>query len=211
MAATIEPNRTATELLAWTDLSDTGNVPYLKTSQLDICADVACLLNISMAQDNTVAIATSATWSAWGKSGSTEDDWNEFAQGSYGTVANGVSDFSTTGLDSGEITAKVSDTTHMENYGQKVFMKHSTLANSMANKIVDFSNDVMIELLKASTADFTDALQLFCPSAGDGVAQWPVRVPDEYWATMVSFQNPDNDAIYACRVQYNLITDYTSV
>lgn len=210
MASTIEVERTTTELLAWTDLSDTGNVPWLETSQIDISSQVGCMLNIDMAQDNTAAIGTSAKWIAWGKAGGTDDDWHEFAQGSYGTVANGVSDFSTTGLSSGDTTGKVSDTTHLQTRGARIFLKHSTLANSMSAYLVDYSGTIKIEILDAATADFTNALQIFCPSNNDGVKQWAVRVPDEYWAAKVSFHNPDNDAIYACRVQYNFITDYTS-
>ncbi len=210
MAATIETERTVTELLAWTDLSDTGNVPWLETSQIDISNEVGCLLNIDMAQDNTTAIADSPIWIAWGKAGSTDDDWHEFARGSYGTIANGVTDLSADSLSSGDTTCRVADTTHMEYYGQKVFIKHSTLANSMINTVVDYSNDVMVELLDGATADFTDSADIMCPSTGDGVKQWSVRVPDEMWAAKISFHNRDNDAIFACRVQYNFITDYTS-
>lgn len=210
MASTTELEKTATELLAWTDLSDTGNVPWLETSQIDISTQIGCLLNIDMAQDNTAAIGTSAFWIAWGKTGSTDDDWHEFARGSYGVVSNGLTDMSADSLSSGDTTARVADTTHMESYGQKVFLKHGTLANSMINTVVDFSNDVMVELLDAATADFTSTVDIFCPSNSDGVKQWSVRVPEEMWAAKISFHNPDNDAVYACRVQYNFITDYTS-
>lgn len=210
MASTIEKNRTTTELLAWTDLSDTGNEPFLETSQIDISSEIACLLNIAMAQDNTAVIGTSAFWIAWGKSGGADDDWNEFARGNYGLIENGVSDFSTTGLSTGDTTGKVSDVTHLQRRGGKVFLKHGTLANSMSTTLVDYSGVVKMEILDAATADFTDAAQIFCPTNGDGVTHWPVRVPDEYWGAKVSFHNPDNDAIYACRVQYNFITDYTS-
>jgi hypothetical protein len=169
MASTIEAERSATELLAWTDLSDTGNVPWLETSQIDISSEVGCLLNISMAQDNTAAIGTSAKWIAWGKSGSSDDDWNQFATGSYGTTANGVSDFSTTGLSSGDTTGKVSDVTHLQTRGARVFLKHGTLANSMSAYLVDYSGTVKIEILDAATTDFTNATQIFCPSDDDGV------------------------------------------
>ena len=210
MASTIEKNRTTTELLVWTDLSDTGNEPYLETSQIDISSEIACLLNIAMAQDNTAAIGTSAFWIAWGKSGATDDDWNEFARGTYGTIANGVSDFSADGLNAADVTGRVSDVTHLQTRGGKVFLKHGTLSSSIAATLMDFSGVVKVVLMNPPGVDFTNATQLFCPSDGDGVTHWPVRVPDEYWGAKVSFHNPDNDAIYACRVQYNFITDYTS-
>ena len=210
MAATITPERTATELLNWTDLSDTGSdAPWLETAQVDISSEVVCLLNIDMAQDNTVAITIGPVWRAYGKTGSTDDDWHIFADGDYGTVSNALTDVSS--WSSGEVSCGVTDTTHIEYYGQRVFIKHATLANSMVNTVVDYTNDNKCWMMDTPAVDFTNTADIMCTTAGDGVTTWPVRVPDEYWAAKVSFHNRDADAIFACRVQYNFITDYSSV
>lgn len=70
MAATIELNRTTTELQAWTVLDDNASgTPFLVTPQVDISSEVACLLNINMGACTTAAIATAGQWIAYGKSG----------------------------------------------------------------------------------------------------------------------------------------------
>ncbi len=213
MASTIETERTATELQAWTVLDDNASgTPYLITSQVDISNEVGCLLNIDMAACNTNAIATAGEWIAYGKTGSTTDDFHEFARGSYGTTASGKIDFSN-GVNSGEISVAIGDTTGVETRGQKVLIYETgTPANSMVNTLADFSNDVALYLCFSATQDFTNTTDILCPtgSTGHGVSQWTVRVPDEYWAARVVFLNDDGDVNYLCRVQYNFITDYTS-
>jgi len=214
MAATIELNRTTTELQAWTVLDDNASgTPFLVTPQVDISSEVACLLNINMGACTTAAIATAGQWIAYGKSGGAQDDWNEFARGNTGTVANGKVDMSA-GINSGEISCSMGDTTGIETRGQKVLIYDTgTPANSMVNTLADFSNDVDLFFCFSASKDFTNTADVLCPtgSTGHGVNQWPVRVPEEYWAARVAFLNDDNDVNYLCRVQYNFITDYTSV
>lgn len=212
MAATIELERTATELLAWTLLDDNASgVPFLVTDQIDISSEVSCLIMADMAACNTLAIATEGECIFYGKSGSTHDDWHEFFRSGYGTTANGKIDMSN-GVNSGEISCSMGDTTGVETRGQRVFLKHDTLANSMVNTLVDYSNDAVLYFCMSASADFTNTADVMCPtgSTGHGVAQWNIRVPDEYWAARVSFHNDDADVNYACRVQYMLETDYTS-
>jgi len=90
----------------------------------------------------------------------------------------------------------------------------STPANSMVNNIADVSTDEQLYFCMSVIQDYTiTQTEVFCQTAigGHGVAQWVVRVPEEYWAARVSFHNDDADVNYLCRVQYNFITDYTSV
>jgi hypothetical protein len=213
MAATIELERTATELQAWTVLDDNASgTPFLVTSQVDISSEVACLLQADMAACTTLAIATAGECIFYGKSGSTHDDWHEFARRSYGTTANGKIDMSA-GINSGEISCSMGDTTGVETRGQRVLLYDTgTPANSMVNTLVDWSNNVTLYFCMSATQDFTNTADVLCPtgSTGHGVQQWVVRVPDEYWAARVSFHNDDADVNYLCRVQYNFITDYTS-
>lgn len=213
MAATIELERTTTELQAWALLDDNASgAPYLVTSQVDISAHVSCLLHIDMGACTTAAIGTAGQAIAYGKSGSTNDDWHEFWRGSYGTTASGKVDFSN-GINSGEISCSMGDTTGVETRGQRVFIYDtSTIANSMVNVLADYSNDVDLYFCFSASKDFSTHCDILCPtgSLGHGVVQWNVRVPDEDWAARVVFLNDDNDVNYACRVQYSLITDYTS-
>ena len=213
MAATIELNRTTTELQAWTVLDDNASgTPFLVTSQVDISSEVSCLLNINMAPCTTAAIAIAGEWIAYGKSGAGQDDWNEFARGNTGIVASGKVDMSN-GINSGEISCSMGDTTGIETRGQKVLLYDTgTPANSMVNTLADFSNDEDLFFCFSATQDFTNTSDVLCPtgSLGHGMNQWPVRVPDEYWAARVVFLNDDGDVNHLCRVQYNFITDYTS-
>ncbi|MCJ7482650.1 MAG: hypothetical protein MUO31_06765 [Thermodesulfovibrionales bacterium] len=174
---------------------------------------MACLLNISMAACNTNAIAIAGEWIAYGKSGSTADDWNEFARGNYGTTANGKIDMSA-GINSGEISCSMGDTTGIATRGQRVLIYDtSTAANSMVNMLVDVSTGVALYFCFSSSKDFSTHCDVLCPTGATlhGVNQWPVRVPEEYWTARVVFLNDDADVNYLCRVQYNFITDYTSV
>ncbi|KPL25597.1 MAG: hypothetical protein AMJ75_00365 [Phycisphaerae bacterium SM1_79] len=212
MASTLEKERTTTELLNWTLLDDNASgTPWLETSQVDISSEVVCMLHIDMAACTTATIGTSAEAIVWGKSGATDDDWHEIRRMSYGLVENGKIDFSN-GMTSGEVSVSMGDTTGVETYGQKVFIKHSTLANSMVNTLVDYSNDVDLFMLDAATVDFTNTTDVYCPTGtlGHGVQQWYVEVPDGMWAAKVSFHNPDDDVNYACRVQYSMVTDWTA-
>jgi len=164
-----------------------------------------------MAACNTLAIATAGEVIAWGKGGGTHDDWHEFWRGSYGTTPNGKIDLSA-GINSGEVSCGIGDTTGIETRGQKVFLKHSTLTSSQVNVLVDWSNDVALYFEFSAATDFTNTADAMCPTGatGHGCAQWNVRVPEEFWAARVSFHNDDADVNYACRVQYSFITDYTS-
>jgi hypothetical protein len=215
MAATIEIERTATELQAWTVLDDNASgTPFLVTSQIDISSEVACLIMADMAACTTLAIATAGECIFYGKSGSTHDDWHEFARRSYGVVPNGSCDLSD-GVNSGEISCGMTDTTGCETRGQRVLIYcSSTPANSMVNTLADWSDEETLYFCMSAIQDYTiTQTEILCPTAstGHGVAQWNVRVPEEYWAARVSFHNDDADVNYLCRVQYSFITDYTSV
>lgn len=215
MAATIKLNRTTTELQAWTVLDDNvSGVPFLVTDQIDISSEVACLIQADMGACTTFAISTEGKCIFFGKSGSTHDDWHEFARRSYGVVPNGSVDLSA-GMNVNEISCGMTDTTGCETISQRVLIYCvSTPANSMVNTLVDFSDEETLIFCMSATQDFTiTQTEILCPTGADGhgVAQWVVRVPDEYWAARVSFHNNDADVNYLCRVQYNFITEYTSV
>jgi len=213
MAATIEVERTATELQAWTVLDDNASAtPFLVTSQIDISSEVSCLIMADMAACTTHAIAIEGEAIFYGKSGSTHDDWHEFTRRGYGTTPNGKIDFSN-GVNSGEISCAIGDTSGVETRGQRVLIYDtSTPANSMVNTLADWSNDGPIYFCMSASKDFSTHCDVLCPtgSTGHGVAQWNIRVPEEYWAARVSFHDDDNDVNYLCRVQYMLETDYTS-
>ena len=214
MAATIELNRTTTELQAWTVLDDNASgTPFLVTPQIDISSEVACLIQADMAACTTLPIAVAGECIFYGKSGSTHDDWHEFARRGYGTTPNGSVDLSN-GVNVNEISCGMTDTTGCETIGQRLLIYCvSTPANSMVNTLVDFSNEELLIFCMSATQDFTiTQTEILCPTGatGHGVQQWVIRVPEEYWAARVSFHNDDADVNYLCRVQYNFVTDYTS-
>lgn len=213
MASTIEKERTCTELMNWTLLDDNASgAPYLDSGQVDISSDILCTLHISMAACNTLAISASPTVKVWASSGSTADDWNLITELAYGTTASGKIDLSK-GVNSGEYSCAIGDTSGAETWGQTVFLLHGTMANSMVNVLRDWSNDGPMFFLNPATTDFTTTADLLCPTGGTlpGVVQWNVEVPESMWAAKVSFHNPDGDANFACRVQYTKVTDYTSI
>ena len=213
MAATIEKERTVAEVMNWTLLNDTASAtPWLETSQIDISADVICIVHIDMAQCNTEAIGTEAKFIVWGSSGSTDDDWHKIVSLGYGTTASNKIDFSK-GVTSGEISVGIGDTTGIATQGKSVFIYDtSTLGNSQLNTLVDFSANVALFLLDGASRDYSTEDDILCPTAttGNGVSQWNVEIP-EFWAAKVTFHNTDADANYACRVQRPFVTDYTSV
>jgi len=214
MAATIELNRTTTELQAWTVLDDNASgTPFLVTPQIDISSEVGCLIQADMAACNTLAIAVAGECIFYGKSGSTHDDWHEFARRSYGVIASTSCDLSS-GVASGEISCGMTDTTGCFRGDRVLIFCVSTPANSMVNTIADVSTDEQLYFCMSVIQDYTiTQTEVLCQTAvgGHGVTQWVVRVPEEYWAARVSFHNDDADVNYLCRVQYNFITDYTSV
>ncbi len=111
MAATIELNRTTTELQAWVVLDDNASgTPFLVTPQIDISSEVACLIQADMAACLTTAIGTAGECIFYGKSGSTHDDWHEFARRSYGVIPSTSCDLSS-GVTSAEISCGMVDTT----------------------------------------------------------------------------------------------------
>jgi hypothetical protein len=217
MAATIEAERTNTQLQDWGTLDDSGSgTPYLETSQVDISSEVSCLLHIDMCQDNTAAIGTSAFAIIWGKSGSADEDWHEICKREYGTTACTEVDVSE-GADSGD-TTMACDTTNFAYgmVGSKVFVSEKgTGTNSFIATVIDWTDANTLWLLDGVGNDITDtahADKIYCTTASPfgAVAQWNIRMPEECWAAKVSFHNPDADAVYACRVRYSFITDYTS-
>lgn len=219
MAATIEAEKTTGQLQDWASLNDTASAaPYLETSQLDLSSQVGCILHIDMAQDNTVAIANSAFFKVWGKAGSADEDWEEIIKLNYGTVSSTEIDVSS-GADSGDVSMGC-DTTNFHDsgvmVGSKIFVSEKgTPANSFIATVMDYSSDQCLDFMDGAANDITDtahADKMYCITVSpySAVCQWPVRVADEYWATKVSFHNPDDDANYLCRVRYSLITDYTS-
>ena len=215
MAATIEIERTATELMEWTVLDDNASgVPFRVTDQIDISSEVSCLILADMAACNTNAIGTAGECIFYGKSGSTHDDWHEFTRRTYGTTPNHSCDLSD-GVNSGEISCGMADTTGCETRGQKVLIWcQSTPENSMVNTLADWSNEELLIFCMSAIRDYTSTqTEILCPSgsADDGVNQWTVRVPSEYWAARVVFINDDADVNYLIRVQYMFETDYTSV
>jgi hypothetical protein len=212
MGTTIAKERTCTELMNWTLLDDKGSAtPYVDSGQVDISSDILCILHISMAQCNTTAIAATPTVKVWGSSGSTADDWNLITELGYGTTPSGKIDMSK-GITSGEYSCGIGDTSGAETWGQTVFFCHTTFTSSMINVVRDWSNDSAMFFLNPATTDFTTGTDLLCPTGGTlpGVLQWNVEVPDGFWAAKVSFHNPDDDANFACRVQYTKVTDLTA-
>lgn len=213
MAATIEKERTATELQAWTVLDDNASgTPFLVTDQIDISSEIACLIMADMAACTTHAIAKAGEAIFYGKSGSTHDDWHEFARRSYGTIASTSCDLSN-GVNSVEISCAMTDTTGCLRGDRVLIYCASTPANSMVNTIADVSADEILYFCMSAIQDYTSAqTEIMCQTAvgNHGVAQWNIRVPEEYWAARISFHNDDADVNYLCRVQYMLETDYTS-
>lgn len=214
MAATIELERTTTELQAWVVLDDNASgAPFLVTSQVDISSEVACLIQVDMAACATHAIAIAGECIFYGKTGSTHDDWHEFTRRSYGTIASTSCDLSN-GVTSGEISCAMTDTTGCARGDRVLIYCASTPANSMVNTVADVSGDKLLTFCMSATQDFTSTqTEVMCQTAvgGHGCAQWIVRVPEEFWAARVSFHNDDADVNYLVRAQYNFITDYTSV
>lgn len=214
MAATIELNKTTTELQAWVKLDDNASgTPFLVTTQIDISSEVSCLIQADMAACTTLAIATAGECIFYGKTGSTHDDWHEFARRSYGTNLSMSCDLST-GVASGEISCGMVDTSSIFRGNRVLIYCVSTPANSMVNTIADISADEQLFFCMSVIQDYTATqTEILCQTAATahGVAQWVVRVPDEYWAARVSFHNDDADVNYMVRCQYNFITDYTSV
>lgn len=214
MAATIEIERTATELQAWVVLDDNASgVPFLVTDQIDISSEVSCLIMADMAACTTDAIAVAGECIFYGKSGSTHDDWHEFARRTYGTIPSTSCDLSN-GVTSGEISCAMTDTTGCARGDRVLIYCASTPANSMVNTIADVSGDKLLTFCMSVIQDFTSTqTEVMCQTAvgGHGCAQWNIRVPEEYWAARASFHNDDADVNYLVRVQYMLETDYTSV
>jgi len=213
MAATIELNKTTTELQAWVVLDDNASgTPFLVTDQIDISSEVSCLIQADMGQCNTTAIANAGECVFYGKTGSTHDDWHEFARRSYGTIASTSCDLSS-GVASGEISCGMTDTTGVFIANRVLIFCASTPANSMVNTIADISADEQLYFCMSVIQDYTiTQTEILCQTAntGHGVAQWVIRVPEEYWAARVSFHNDDADVNYLVRCQYNFVTDYTS-
>lgn len=213
MAATIEIERTATELKAWMVLDDNASgTPFLVTDQIDISSEISCLIMADMAACTTHAIAKAGEAIFYGKSGNTHDDWHEFTRRSYGVIATTLCDLSD-GVASGEISCGMTDTTGIFIGNRVLIYCASTPANSMVNTIADISADEQLFFCMSAIQDYTATqTKIVCQTApaGHGVAQWNVRVPEEYWAARVTFHNDDADVNYLCRVQYMLETDYTS-
>ena len=209
--ATIYKDATFGEVLNWTLLDDKGSAtPWVDSGEVDFSNAGLLNLHISMAQCNTTAIATEAVMKVWGKSGTTHDDWHLITQGGYGTIPSGKIDMSK-GITSGEYSCGIGDTTGCETWGQRVFLQHATLANSMVNVLRDWSNDGPLFFLNPATVDFTSTGDVLCPTGGvsPGVAQWNVEIPDGFQVAKVTFHNPDDDANYACRVQWTKVMDYS--
>jgi hypothetical protein len=210
--ATINKERTTTQLMDWATLNDTGSAsPWLETDQVDISSDIRCMLHIDLCQDNTVAIADEPEVIVWGKSGATDEDWHEIVRLGGGTTPPGKIDIDG-GMSAADSSMTTGDTTGCERHGQKVFIKHTTLVGSMINTMVDFSNNVGLWFLNDAVSDYTTTADLLCATGGTnaGINQWNVRVPEEFWAAKVSAHNRDADANYAFRVRYSKETDFTS-
>ena len=211
--STINKQRTTTQLQDWATLDDTGSAtPWLETSQVDISSDIRCMLHIDLCQDNTVAVSNEPEVIVWGKTGSSDEDWAEIVRLGGGTTPPGKIDINT-GMGASDSSMTINDTTGCEIHGQKVFLKHTTLANSMLNTLVDFSNNVGLWFLDAAVSDYTSTADVLCSTAGirgAGINQWSVRIPEEFWAAKVSAHNRDADANYALRVRYSKETDFTS-
>jgi len=209
--STIYKDATFGEVLNWTLLDDNASgTPGFTTNEVDFSKNMSLTLHISMAECNTLAISASPTVMVWGKSGTTNDDWHLITEVGYGTVASGKIDMSK-GITLGEYSCGIGDTSGCETWGQRVFLQHATLANSMVNVLLDWSNDGPLFFLNPATIDFTSTADVLCPTGGTspGVAQWNVEIPDGFQAAKVSFHNPDADANFACRVQWTKVMDYS--
>lgn len=210
MAATITLEKITGELMGWTVLDDNASgAPFLNTSQLDISSQVSCLLHLDMAACTTAAIGIAGEAVVFGKSGSTNGHWHEVCRRSYGTTANGKVDISN-GINSGEISCSMGDTTGIETIGQNVLIYDTgTPANSMMNMLADYSNDVDLFFCFSAINDYTNSADILCPtgSTEHGVKQWDIRIPEEYWGAKVTFFNNDGDVNYLCRVRYSMVED----
>jgi len=221
MAATIEKERTPTQLMDWATLDDNASgTPWLETSQVDISSEIHCTLHIDLAHDNTTTIASGseAQINVLGKSGSTDEDWHLIVPLSGGTYCPNLMEMSA-GADSGDVSF-AGDCTGLANgsRGTNIFIRHATLANSWITTLVDYTTNPAngFFVVDAAPRDVTDTAsddKYYCATkAGEnGCYQWNIEVPEDFWAAKVTFHNLDDDHVYLGRVRYSMTEDFTSV
>lgn len=195
------------QLMDWTTLDDTGAIPFLETSELDMSdGDMQTVLHIDMAHQDTNDAGTNYAGAiVLVQGGSTDEDWHELCRMQ---ATGGQATSETLAANSGASQAnpdriEVADETGFTTYGDAYFLKDAgTLANSCLFVLKDYVTTDYLQAMDNLVNDYDTSDIVY-----DLVDQWSIQLPDAVSTVKVAFYNADGDATYACRVQVSQVTD----
>lgn len=193
------------QLLDWSILDDTGGEPFLSGGIITSDSWLGTNLMIDMAHaDANDAANNEATCKIWNKGGATNEDWHLWMQLSANS---GQANARVLAAASGSGQAnpdriEVAATANFQIPGDTYFLKDvGTLANSCLVTNRDYVSNDYVRAIHDLVNAYDNADYLY-----DIVDQWIVLVPPTKYI-LITFHNKDGDATYACRIQYEAITD----
>lgn len=193
------------QLLDWSILDDTGGEPFLSGGIITSDSWLGTNLMIDMAHaDANDAGSNEATCKIWNKGGTTNEDWHLWMQLSA-NAGQANAQILAAASGSGQANPdriEVAATANFQTPGDMYFLKDvGTLANSCLITNRDYVSNDYVRAIHDLVNAYDNADYLY-----DIVDQWIVLVPPTKYI-LVTFHNKDGDATYACRIQYEAITD----
>ena len=193
------------QLLDWSILDDTGGDPFLSGGIITSDSWLGTNLMIDMAHaDANDAGTNEAMVKVWTKGGTTNEDWHLWA--TY-TANAGQANAQVLAANSGAGQAnpdriEVAATANFQIPGDMYFLRDmGTLVDSCLVTNRDYVSNDYVRAVHDLVNAYDSADYLY-----DIVDQWTVTIPPTKYI-LVTFHNKDDDATYACRIQYEAITD----
>lgn len=193
------------QLLDWSILDDTGGDPFLSGGIITSDSWLNTNLMIDMVHADTNDTGSNeAMCKIWSKGGIANEDWhlwmqlNASAGQANGQILAAASGAGQANPDRIEVAA----TANFQTPGDMYFIRDmGTLVDSCLVTNRDYITNDYIRIVHDLVNAYDNADYLY-----DIVDQWIVSVPPTKYI-LITFHNTDGDATYACRIQYEAITD----